>query len=125
MVGNLVLKDCLANPQVKEVISISRRSTGIQHEKLTEILHDDMMDLSSIRASFNEVDTALYCLGAYTGAVSKEDLKQITLGFKGRLLIVWTSEFPVWPCSITFVEVFDYNRDLYKVETLSTMTLIV
>ena len=44
MVGSLVLKDCLAKPQVKEVISISRRSTGIQHEKLTEILHDDMMD---------------------------------------------------------------------------------
>ena len=50
------------------------------------------------------------------------DLKPITFGFKATLLIVGrTSGFAIWLCSNSFVEVFD----VYEVEALSIMTLMV
>ncbi|MCH2083326.1 MAG: NAD(P)H-binding protein [Saprospiraceae bacterium] len=81
MVGGSVLKKCLESPAISEVISIVRKSAGIQHEKLIEVIHQDFGDYSSITEYFKDQDVAYFCLGAYTGAVSDDLFKKITVDF--------------------------------------------
>jgi len=48
MVGQGVLRECLLDPQVESILTIGRNATGQQHEKLLEIVHNDLSDLSAI-----------------------------------------------------------------------------
>ncbi|MCB0729790.1 MAG: NAD-dependent epimerase/dehydratase family protein, partial [Ignavibacteriae bacterium] len=48
MVGEGVLHICLNNPNVESVLVINRKSCGVNHPKLKEIIHKDFMDLTEI-----------------------------------------------------------------------------
>ena len=48
MVGEGVLHQCLQSKDITEVLAINRKSCGIVHPKLKEILHTDFLDFSSI-----------------------------------------------------------------------------
>lgn len=79
MVGSLILKHCLESNEVESVTSIVRRPSGVQHNKLIEIIHDNFEDFSTIDDVFKGVDTAYYCLGAYTGAIPDDQFKRVTV----------------------------------------------
>lgn len=82
MVGNQALHQLIDNPEVKEVISIGRRVTGVSHEKLTEIIHSDFKDFSPIEDQLKETDACIYCIGVYQGQVSKESFFEITCDYQ-------------------------------------------
>ena len=44
MVGQGVLRECLRDDEVTEVVSLVRRPTDSQHAKLREIVHSDFTD---------------------------------------------------------------------------------
>ena len=48
MVGEGVLHECLLHPDVEEVLVVGRRTAGVTHPKLKEIIHTDFFDLSAI-----------------------------------------------------------------------------
>lgn len=81
MVGALILKKCLDSKDVKKVTSIVRKATGISHPKLNEIIHDNFLDYSAISAQFKDQDIAFYCIGVYTGAVPRNQFREITIGY--------------------------------------------
>ncbi|MEO8088273.1 MAG: NAD(P)H-binding protein [Bacteroidota bacterium] len=81
MIGGLVLQKCLSRPDVSQVTSIVRRSSGIVHSKLIEIIHADFLDYSSIENHFKNQDICFFCIGVYTGQVSKEEFVKITVGY--------------------------------------------
>jgi len=81
MVGGEALRMALDDPRVGEVTSVGRRPTGIEHAKLTEVEHADFSDFAVIEDVFDDQDVALYCLGAYTGAVSDALFEKITVDF--------------------------------------------
>jgi len=81
MVGGSALRICLDNPDVAMVTVIGRRPVGMKHTKLHEVLHDDFMDYAAIADAFRGQDIALYCLGAYTGAVPDDVFRQITVDY--------------------------------------------
>ncbi len=81
MVGGCALRICLDEPDVSKVTVIVRRSVGIQHDKLREILHNDFTDYSAITDALKDHDVALYCLGAYTGAVPDDEFRRITVDY--------------------------------------------
>ncbi|MCB9170078.1 MAG: NAD(P)H-binding protein [Flavobacteriales bacterium] len=81
MIGSLVLKECLDRPDVEQVTSIVRRPSGVVHAKLREVLHADPLDLSPIMDVFTGQDIAFYCLGAYTGALSKDEFRKVTVDY--------------------------------------------
>lgn len=81
MIGNLVMLSCLEKEDVNRVTVISRRTTGVKHPKLTEVVCDNFLDLSSIEKHFQNQDICFYCLGVYTGQVSKEKFKEITVDY--------------------------------------------
>ena len=47
MVGEGVLIECLTHPQISEVLSVSRRPTGMSHPKLKEYLVPDFLSLQA------------------------------------------------------------------------------
>ena len=81
MIGNLVLQNCLENKEIESVTSITRRECGIKHDKLTEIIHADFADYSAIKECFENIDVAYFCIGVYTGAVSREVFRKITVDY--------------------------------------------
>ena len=81
MVGGYALRFLLEDPAVGGVTSIGRRNLWVSHPKLTEILHSDFADCTTLAEALTGHDAAVYCLGAYTGAVPDEDLRRITVDY--------------------------------------------
>jgi uncharacterized protein YbjT (DUF2867 family) len=81
MVGGYALNCALAHPAVGETTAISRKPTGITHAKLKEVLHQNFADCSALADTLSGQDAAVFCLGAYTGAVSDEELRAITVNY--------------------------------------------
>jgi uncharacterized protein YbjT (DUF2867 family) len=81
MVGGYVLRYLLEDPAVGGVTSIGRRNLGVSHPKLIEILHPDFADCSPLADALTGHDSAVYCLGTYTGAVPDEELRRITVDY--------------------------------------------
>ncbi len=81
MVGGYALRYALDHPAVGRATSIARRKLGISHPKLTEVLHRDFADCSALAETLAGQDAAVFCLGAYTGAVSDAELRTITVDY--------------------------------------------
>jgi len=81
MVGGYALRYALDDAAVAIVTVIVRRKLGISHPKLQEVLHPDFADCSSLAQAFSGQDAAVFCLGAYTGAVSDIELRRITVDY--------------------------------------------
>ena len=63
MVGEGVLHECLNHPLVEQVLVVNRKSCGVVHEKLKEIIHTDFYDFNSIADQFAGYNAAFLCLG--------------------------------------------------------------
>jgi uncharacterized protein YbjT (DUF2867 family) len=81
MVGGYASRYLFEDPAVGGVTSIGRRSLGVSHPKLTQILHSDFADCSPLADALTGHDAAVYCLGTYTGAVPDEELRRITVDY--------------------------------------------
>jgi uncharacterized protein YbjT (DUF2867 family) len=81
MVGRYALRYALNDPAVGLVTAIGRRSLGISHPKLKEVLHRDFADCSALADALAGQDAAVFCLGAYTGAVSDAELRKVTVDY--------------------------------------------
>jgi uncharacterized protein YbjT (DUF2867 family) len=81
MVGGYALRYALENAAVGTVTAIVRRKLGISHPKLQEVLHRDFADCSSLSGVLSGQDAAVFCLGAYTAAVSDTELRRITVDY--------------------------------------------
>lgn len=81
MVGGYALRYALENPAVASVLAIGRRPLGISHPKLNEVLHRDFNDCSPLAERLSGQDAAIFCLGAYTGAVPEAQLRAITVDY--------------------------------------------
>lgn len=90
MVGEGVLHECLHHPQVDEVLVINRRSLGLSHPKLKEIIHTNFHDLKSIEARLLGYNACFFCLGVSSIGM-KEGMYhrityELTLNFAKTLL---------------------------------------
>ena len=81
MVGGYALRYALEHPAVGRVTAIGRRTVGISHPRLTEVLHRDFADCSPLADTLSGQDAVAFCLGTYTGSVSDADLRTITVDY--------------------------------------------
>jgi len=63
MVGEGVLHECLNDPAIEAVLVINRKSIGLSHPKLREIIHSDFYDLSAIESQLAGYNACFFCLG--------------------------------------------------------------
>jgi uncharacterized protein YbjT (DUF2867 family) len=81
MVGGYALRYALDHPAIGCVTTIGRKELGISHDKLREVLHLDFSDCSALAKTLFGQDAAVFCLGAYTGAVPDKVLRTITVDY--------------------------------------------
>jgi len=78
MVGQGVLRECLLDPGVKSVLAIGRSTTGQQHEKLRELVHQDFFDFSTIESQLSGFDACFFCLGVSSAGMNEADYTRVT-----------------------------------------------
>jgi uncharacterized protein YbjT (DUF2867 family) len=81
MVGGYALRYALESPGVSIVTSIGRKRLGLSHPKLKEVLHPNFADCSALAEMLSGQDAAIFCLGAYTGAVPDAEFRTITVDY--------------------------------------------
>jgi uncharacterized protein YbjT (DUF2867 family) len=78
MVGQGVLRECLLDPEIAEVLAIGRSATGQQHAKLRELVRDDLFDLSDIAPSLAGYDACFFCLGVSAMGMKEAEYRRVT-----------------------------------------------
>lgn len=62
-------------------ISLVRKKSNTTHLKLIEIIVEDFTDYANHRYLFENIDSAYFCIGVYTGSVSDKLFKEITVDY--------------------------------------------
>lgn len=78
MVGQGVLRECLLNPAVAQVLCVGRTPTGQRHPKLAEIVHSNLYQLGSIEHELLGYDACFFCLGVSAAGMTEAAYRSIT-----------------------------------------------
>jgi hypothetical protein len=78
MVGEGVLHECLQHNDVEEVLVVGRRTCGITHLKLEEVLIPDFFDLSAIENKLTGYNTCFFCLGVSSVGMKEAEFYKLT-----------------------------------------------
>jgi putative NADH-flavin reductase len=74
MVGQGVMRECLLDPDVESVLAIVRNPSLPQHDKLREIVHQDVSDLAAIEHRLSGCDACFFCLGVSSVGIKEGDV---------------------------------------------------
>ncbi|SEV96012.1 NAD dependent epimerase/dehydratase family protein [Chryseobacterium wanjuense] len=80
MVGEGVLMECLENPNVSEVLSVSRKPCGKKHAKLKEYIIPDFLNIGLNDENLKGYDACFFCAGISSVGMNEEDYTKITYG---------------------------------------------
>jgi uncharacterized protein YbjT (DUF2867 family) len=78
-VGAGALLECLDSSAVARVLSIVRKPSGKSHPKLSEIVHGDFSDFTSLASAFSELDACFWCIGAPSSGLTEQRYTEITV----------------------------------------------
>jgi len=78
MIGRGVLLECLDSDAVESVLVINRHSCNILNNKLKEIIHGNLFDISALTDEMNGYNTCFFCLGVSSAGMKETDYHKIT-----------------------------------------------
>ena len=78
MVGQGVLRECLAAADVDTVLTVGRTPTGQQHPKLRELVHAEMWDYANVEADLSDYDACFFCIGVTSSGMSEQKYAHLT-----------------------------------------------
>jgi len=78
MVGQGVLRECLRDPEVTQILTVGRHSTGQQHPRLRELVAPDLYDLSTVEQQLAGFDACFFTLGTSAAGLSEERYSRVT-----------------------------------------------
>ena len=86
MVGSAVLRALIAEPRVTGITSISRRPSGVQDAKLTEMTNIGFEDAAALAPYFAGASVIFHCLSAYSNKVDNDTYDRVTLTYLQSVL---------------------------------------
>jgi uncharacterized protein YbjT (DUF2867 family) len=107
MVGQGVLRACLAAEDVEQVLVVGRSKTGKEHAKLREIVHADFTDFSPIASELAGWDACFFCMGVSSAGMSEADYTRVTYDYALAAARVLSEKSP----KMTFVYVSGAGTD--------------
>ena len=107
MVGQGVLRECLLDPEVTEVLAVGRTATGQSDPKLQEIVHQDFTDFSAIADGLTGYEACFFCLGISSAGMSESDYRRVTYDFTLAAAQVLAARNP----AMTFIYVSGTGTD--------------
>jgi uncharacterized protein YbjT (DUF2867 family) len=78
MVGQAVLRECLQDSAVTEILSIGRTTTGTTHPKLREIRRADLVHLAPLMSELARFDACFFCVGVSAGGLGEAEYTRLT-----------------------------------------------
>lgn len=81
MVGKGVLLECLDHKDITAVLSISRRTLGMEHPKLKELIHKDFSEFSSVADQLAGYDACYASMGVSSAGMNEADYTRLTYDF--------------------------------------------
>ena len=78
MVGEGVLHECLLNPFVEEVLVVGRRSCGVVHSKMKELILTDLSDPGASEIQLTGYDACLFCAGVSSVGMKEPEYTRVT-----------------------------------------------
>lgn len=78
MVGEGVLYKALDHRDVESVLVIGRRSCGVKHSKLKELVHGDFYNYSAIEDQLTGLNACFFCLGVSSVGMNKQEYSRVT-----------------------------------------------
>lgn len=78
MVGQGVMRECLRDPEVTQLLTVGRHATGQKHPKLREIVAPDLYDLSRIESQLAGFDACFFTLGTSAAGLSEAQYSRVT-----------------------------------------------
>ena len=78
MVGQGVLRECLLDPDIQQVLALGRSATGQQHTKLRELTVPDLMDLTTVEHQLTGYDACFFCTGVSSAGMTEEKYTRLT-----------------------------------------------
>jgi len=78
MVGQGVLRECIADADVERILLVVRKPTGVISSKVVELVHGDFFDWSGVEERFAGFDTCLFCLGVSAVGMKEAEYRRTT-----------------------------------------------
>ena len=91
MIGGAITDLCIASEKITSVISLTRRGSERNSDKLIELFMGSKWDYKEVEEYLTDIDVVYYCLGVYTGAVNKEMFIKLTLDYPLELSLIHIS----------------------------------
>lgn len=85
MVGAGTLREALADPGVDAILSVSRRSCGVIHPKLRELLLPDLFNFSKVEELLKGWDACIWAVGISSVGLDEKAYAKIT----EELTLLW------------------------------------
>lgn len=77
-VGEGVLLECLAHPSIDEVLVVGRKSCGVKHPKMKELLLKDFFSLEAVKEQLRGYDACFFCAGISSVGMNEADYVRAT-----------------------------------------------
>jgi uncharacterized protein YbjT (DUF2867 family) len=78
MVGQSVLRECLAAPDVGRVVCVGRTAVDTVHPRLENVVVSDLTDLKKVKKRLAPFDACFFCLGVSSVGMNEADYTRIT-----------------------------------------------
>jgi uncharacterized protein YbjT (DUF2867 family) len=78
MIGEGILIECLNDPRVQEILSVSRKPSGKAHPKLNEYIVPEFLDLPENDAKLQGFDACFFCAGVSSVGMEKPLYEKLT-----------------------------------------------
>ena len=78
MVGQGVLRECLLDREVTQLLAVGRNPIGQKHPKLRELVVPDLYDLSGVEQQLAGFDACFFTLGTSAAGLTEEKYSRVT-----------------------------------------------
>ncbi|UUN30033.1 epimerase [Streptomyces sp. FIT100] len=105
-----VLRECLRDEAVSEVVVVGRSKTGVGHPKLREIVHADLAELMArpgMQEELSGYDACFFCLGVSSAGMTEEAYHRVTY----ELTLTVARALSAWNPDLTFAYVSGQGTD--------------
>lgn len=78
MVGEGVLIECIAHPQIEEILIVSRKPSGYTDPKIKEYIVPEFLNLANDDEHLRGYDAVLFCSGISSAGMKEDEYTRIT-----------------------------------------------
>lgn len=78
MVGQGVLRECVRDRDVSEVLAVGRSALGGAEGKVRELVCGNLYDLSGVESELTGFDACFFCLGASSSGMGEAEYRRVT-----------------------------------------------